>query len=306
MIFALTSDSVDHSQRLGACPTQIAYLTDIWNRTRFLYILAAIPHTNRLIAPRIAAALMRHSIFSPFWVAISVNCTCLLLIKFKLQPAKRPGNREYTLVEELESDLRSRWEPTSTATGLEETPLVTSTLNQARILDHTGISRARSYFHDQISQAAVLFRNPASKFCLTAFFMKRVAFASEGFMFQYASEKFLWQLQQTTWLRIAQASGAISATLIICPFLALLLSKRGTAPHVVDLTVIRSALIVLTFSFFLSWNAFSGWLMVFCMVSLIPLCETRLIKKESNDRLWLRRRPRAGSSRASDISYRLE
>jgi len=68
ILFALISDSSEHS-----------------HKTKFLYLLAAGPHINKLIAPGIAAALISQSIFTPFWMAISINCIASSLINFITQ-----------------------------------------------------------------------------------------------------------------------------------------------------------------------------------------------------------------------------
>jgi hypothetical protein len=120
-----------------------------------------------------------------------------------------------------------------------------------------------------LKTAVLLLKHPASRFCFTTYILKRIAFASEGFMFQYASEKFLWPLHQTTWLRVGQASGAILATLVLCPLIMSVFSKTTIATdgderkrscarfpaHAIDLTMIRSALVILTLSFFAAWKA---------------------------------------------------
>lgn len=216
---------------------------------------------------------MRQSTFTPFWVAISINCASLLLARLIGQPTKLLGSRGYIPVEELEPELLSGRESTPMITSPEDITLLESPHPQIITAQQTGLPLAWNNLHESISEAAILFRDPVSKFCLTTFFFKRVAFASEGFMFQYASEKFLWQLRQTTWLRVAQASGAITSTLIVCPFLASFLPKQGIAAHVVDLNVIRSALLMLTVSFFLSWKASSGLFLAFCMELSCPLLE---------------------------------
>lgn len=130
------------------------------------------------------------------------------------------------------------------------------------------LSESKCLIKKILDTASVILKQPASRFCLVAYMLKRIAFASEGFMFQYASEKFLWPLQQTTWLRVAQASGAIVATLLLCPLATLILSspRAGDIPaHVVDLGIIRSALLILTISFFSAWKAPSAMYLIVCM-----------------------------------------
>jgi hypothetical protein len=105
-----------------------------------------------------------------------------------------------------------------------------------------------SVIHDKLSVwsdelTAGLVRSPASHFRLAAFYIKRIAFASESFMFQYASEKFLWPLY---------ASGVILITLVSWPLVTSLLTKKGFVCHKVDLTAVRILLATLVLSFFLA------------------------------------------------------
>jgi hypothetical protein len=139
----------------------------------------------------------------------------------------------------------------------------------------TTVKGAWSRALESISNASVLFEHPASKFCSIAYFLKRIAFASEAFMFQYASEKFLWALYQTTWLRVAQACGAVTVTLIVYPLLTLYLSRRGVASRITDLSLIRSSLLILMLSFFFAWKSPSAILFAVCTMS------SRLILKIS-------------------------
>jgi len=119
-------------------------------------------------------------------------------------------------------------------------------------------------FKQKASDLWLLFRGPAARFCLAAFFLKRVAFTSEGFMFQYASEKFGWELAQTTWLRVASALGAVFVTLVICPGLIwFFTTKREVSSHVLGLNIIRVAFVVLIISFVGSWLAWSGEVLAF-------------------------------------------
>jgi hypothetical protein len=107
-----------------------------------------------------------------------------------------------------------------------------------------------------------LFDSPASRFCLAAFFIKRLAFASEGFMFQYASERFKWELRQTTWLRVSSAAGAVFATLAVGVLLNSTSRKRESQSRISDLNTIRLSLVVLIISFLGAWLAPSAPLLL--------------------------------------------
>lgn len=120
-----------------------------------------------------------------------------------------------------------------------------------------------------IPPVGTFLNNPVTHFCLAAFFFKRVAFISEGFMFQYAFENFGWDLRCTKWLRVASASGAIFTTLAVCPLLAFTLTNRVYAAHELDMNVIRTCLAIPVLSFFSAWLADLGLLLISGM-ALLP------------------------------------
>ncbi|EED16509.1 conserved hypothetical protein [Talaromyces stipitatus ATCC 10500] len=252
VIFSIISDSLGHSQR-----------------TKFLYLLAAGPHINRLISPRVATFLMGYSIYVPFWVAITTDCICLLMLVAWPNQSKKE-----TFMVDRTGEMDSTDADSVSDSSNVYTPLLGSSSSSASSPSSPISSNNDQQLSTILKTAVLLLRHPASRFCFITYILKRIAFASEGFMFQYASEKFLWPLHQTTWLRVGQASGAILATLILCPLIMSIFSKTTTADtmigdssrtskiscgrfsaHVIDLTMIRSALSILTLSFFAAWKA---------------------------------------------------
>jgi len=226
---------------------------------------------------------MNRSLYAPFVVALGVDIMCLVLINFISSPILFAGN-SIAIVQDNDPD-----ELSSPRTSQDDTPLLVATqspLNGHR--DKVTLRNALSRSLESIENAYVLFDHQTSRFCLAAYFLKRIAFASEGFMFQYASEKFSWPLHQTTWLRVSQACGAITATLIVCPLLTFYLSKRGVPSRIIELSMIRSALLILMVSFFSAWQAPSSILFTLCM-KFSPLCPIKslLIPGNSHDRLWI-------------------
>jgi hypothetical protein len=208
---------------------------------------------------------MSRSLYAPFLVAITVNTFCLLLINFI--PSSILFTRSgFALVEDHDSTSFQDLDDLSPTTAHAETALIAQS-PVPNPTNETTVKHAWNCALESISSASALFEHPASRFCAIAYFLKRIAFASEGFMFQYASEKFLWPLHQTTWLRVAQACGAVTATLIICPLLTQYLSRRGVASRVTDLSLIRSSLLILMISFFFAWKSPSAILFAVCMMS---------------------------------------
>jgi hypothetical protein len=92
---------------------------------------------------------------------------------------------------------------------------------------------------------------PTIRFCLGAFFVKRLAFSSESFMFQYASERFLRPLRDTAKLRVISSSSATFATMAVGPAMSYTLVKRyNVQAEQLDLNTVRMALLTLAIAFF--------------------------------------------------------
>jgi hypothetical protein len=225
---------------------------------------------------------MGYSIYVPFWVAITIDGICLLMLLAWPYQNKKKTTSLFDREEESEStDVDSVSDDSSNA----NTPLLGSSASPSSFPSSPIDSNTNNHKDDDqklstiLKTVILLLKHPASRFCFTTYILKRIAFASEGFMFQYASEKFLWPLHQTTWLRVGQASGAILATLVLCPLIMSVFSKNTTTgdngskrcgrfpAHAIDLTIIRSALTILTLSFFAAWKAPSA---VFLVIGTTP------------------------------------
>ena len=235
---------------------------------------------NRLTAPPIAGALMNRNLYIPFWISISTYFASLLIAFIMNEPDHKNDRQQYMAISGQEYNTFV----------LEETvPDPTAITSPALAPTNSQFLKIPKLVKLYIQQIAILFHSPASHFCLAAFFVKRIAFASESFVFQYASEKFLWPLHQTTYLRVATASGAIFATLIACPASFSILSRRGFATHKLDLSTVRISLTIVSLSFFCAWKANSGLMLALGMLlQEVPLLKYRLmlIKNYSDDWLW--------------------
>lgn len=199
---------------------------------------------------------MNTSLYTPFWVSMSMLCACLLLL-FSTNEAK-----DHKEGSQYERNAAPEPSPLSEDQVSEDiAPLLQPA--ESRVPSPNPIRRSSSvswkeFIATSFQQIVLLFRNPASQFCLAVFFFKRVAFTSEGFMFQYVSERFNWALQKTSWLRVANASGAIFATMIAWPLVTSLFVNKGTVAHRVDLNSVRLSLGIVSLSFFCAWEARTG------------------------------------------------
>ena len=201
---------------------------------------------------------MNKNLYIPFWTSISIYCASLQIASAVSEPWQRSGRQEYTAIPE--QDYR-------TFVLEEPAPSPTAAMSPALGPENLQFHQAQRLVRRHIQQIANLFRSSASQFCLATFFVKRIAFASESFVFQYASEKFRWPLHQTTYLRVATASGAILATLIVCPTVFSVLSRRGFATPKLDLNTVRISLMIVLISFFCAWRASSGLILAMGMLS---------------------------------------
>ena len=222
---------------------------------------------------------MKQNLYIPFWISVTTYCASLVIAFVMNEPDQNSDCQQYVNI--ADQGYRSSTSEDSVA----DSAAISS---PALAPNNSQISQAPKVVMLYIQQIASLFHSPASHFCLAAFFVKRVAFASESFVFQYASEKFLWPLRQTTGLRVATASGAIFATLIACPASFSVLRGNGFAAHNLDLITVRISLLILLISFSSAWKANSGPMLVLGKLQEVPQMRycLMLIKDYSNDWLW--------------------
>ena len=195
------------------------------------------------------------------------------------EPDPTNNRRQYTTIVDQEY---------STTNSEEPVPHLTAMLSPALALDRVEFAKVQRAVKLHVQQIGNLFHSPTSHFCLATFFVKRIAFASEAFVFQYASEKFLWPLHRTTYLRVATASGAIFATLVACPLSLSILAGRGFAAPKLDLNAVRISLMIVLVSFFCAWKADTGLMLALGTLAEIPLIghHRMLIVGRSDDWLW--------------------
>ncbi|ORX98666.1 major facilitator superfamily domain-containing protein [Clohesyomyces aquaticus] len=150
-------------------------------RSVVLFYLHAMTHLSRMLAQPLAAILMDEHLWIPFALALGLLLSELFWI--------------WNLPETLPAELSENQDVNCTDTQSSTTISTTSTLqNVMTMLSHRGLS--------------IIF---------AAFIVKRIAFSSEGFTFQYASETLHKKLSDTAWLRISNTIGASVVLSIILP-----------------------------------------------------------------------------------------
>ena len=275
-------------------------------RTKYLYLLAAGPQSNRITAPPIAASLMSISLYAPFWLSLAVQVVCMVAVYATKGPTQGTSHQEYTAVSNTEP-VSPAFEAITASSRSPSPTMLFQRPSQSSAVKHK-MSGWNVLSMRKAKDIAKLFKTPASWFCLVAFFVKRNAFASESFIFQYASEKFLWPLRQTTRLRTASGVGSVFALLITWPLVTSILTKKGVPSYKQDLNAIRVSLIIVILSFFWAWRATSGTALIYGkLISRplsIPMCP-HLNETASDGWLWTRRRDGACTTRPFNLSHRL-
>jgi hypothetical protein len=101
---------------------------------------------------------------------------------------------------------------------------------------------AKTKFSDMLANRNVVV-------CFVELFLRRVAFMSENYFYQYASERFGLQLRQTPLFRLAQALGSLLANGLGLPIISAQLRGIGVSSMCTDLYMLRLSLLVLTTGF---------------------------------------------------------
>ncbi|KAI1127103.1 major facilitator superfamily domain-containing protein [Nemania abortiva] len=263
----------------------VAELVDSRSRTRYLLLLAAMPHAAKLVSPPIATILMAHNIFLPSLISCLAILTCIILVQFSRTPKHQSNTVNDTYSSEGESLLGENLdgdpaEASSTAFSSHHDNQMEAEDDVAsiRYLPYsqaegpalsTWVNRVR-YVLPKLafftSQGMVL------PFCYIAFFLKSNAMASETFGPQYLSERFSWPLRNTTIIRFALSLGAVIATGVIGPAVSSLLDRRGVPTLRVNLSIIRVSLLALTAFFVTAWCAEASEVFILSMFGA-GLCE---------------------------------
>ncbi|KAL9101837.1 MAG: hypothetical protein Q9163_002940, partial [Psora crenata] len=246
------------SQRVakGMNFTIVADSTDVSHRTRYMYILAGMPHVSTLIAPPLSGVLMRIRTWVPFVVAIGAYL--LGLIVLALMPESLDHDEAIS-----KSPLLG---PVDTIGNTEEDDDEAPSISeQAPRGDHNRLRGTSPGQKEWWREVVMLIRMPGIAFCYFLYFSKPVAMIAKAFVYQYASYNFHWGLSATTWLRFSQAGGSTIATIIVLPLLHSVLNRRDVQAQHLDLNVIRISLFLAMVGFILLQFSFYGWMLLFAL-----------------------------------------
>jgi len=152
-------------------------------------------HIARLLAPPLAGLLMINHLLALFTIA---HCLMLFrLVLIKLMPETLPPSVKL------------------------DTGMVAEISQHPSTIDHLTTSHTESSIAASVKK---MLHNNGLVFVLMVYLLKRIAFASEGLSFQYASGKMGIALSVTAWLRLLNVLGAISAVSLLLP----VLERAGT------------------------------------------------------------------------------
>lgn len=232
--------------------TIVSESTKVVERSKALYTLAAIRNLTSLAAPVIASIAMRQSIWLPFAVG---GLTWIMSIGVVVT---LPGTKDDSIsanrtlnADSIDGqDELSRQSPDMVPQFDDpRKPL----LGKDQKLSHS--------WQRALVESLLLFRTSGLAYPLLFFFFKKIAFGSEAFLPQFASEKFVILLSDTAWLRAIQAVAASFVNVFANPYLTEAMVRAGYAPPDAALHIVRCSLGLLMVGFLLCWWAKTLWVL---------------------------------------------
>ena len=222
-------------------------------RTRYMYILASIPHLTTLVAPLFANLFMNIDIWIPFAIAGGALSAGFVVI--------------WIMPESLEQSHQARVpngfaDATTSLLHPQQQPS-TRERSQAEAHDQEPSEELSLWkqFTKVFTDIVALLKVPGLVFCLALFFLRPIALISRAFVYQHASETFHWPMSKTTWLRFSEAVGSSLATFLFLPMLSTYLDRKDHHAKKLDLNVIRFSLLIAAIGFAILWQSKASWMM---------------------------------------------
>ena len=223
-------------------------------RTRYMYLLASIPHLTTMVAPLSANLFMRINIWIPF--AIAVVCLILSFFVIWAMPESlvlhtmdiTPTASVTSASSLLDDDQRGSVEEVSPPVVAEEDDVVKNA-------GHASWSKTSA-------DIWALIRVSGLPLCLGLSFLRPIAIVSRAFVYQHASESFGWPMSSTTWLRFSQATSSSLATLVLLPLISAYLDRRAFHAKKLDLNAIRLSLFITSIGFAIIWRSETSWVLL--------------------------------------------
>ena len=222
-------------------------------RTRYMYLLASIPHLTTMVAPLSANLFMRINIWIPFAIAV----VCLMLSFFVI----------WAMPESLilhTMDVTPTASVNSASSLLDDDQQDSSEEVSPRIVADEDIVKNTGYDSWSKTSADIwaLIRVSGLPLCLGLSFLRPIAIVSRAFVYQHASESFGWPMSSTTWLRFSQATSSSLTTLVLLPLISTYLDRRGFHAKRLDLNAIRLSLFITSIGFAIIWRSEASWVLL--------------------------------------------
>ena len=240
----------------------LAKLISSPGRSINLFLIAAVRHITRVVAAPIAFLLMSVTLELPFWTSLILLGSSLitllvfwkLFVKFESSASNKDG---VLIVQEEDHD-----DDSTTQNSLDLSPIQGPNAPLMHTVSNSDeLGSYRSSLKVLFKRTQTIFRGPVMIFALGAFFFKKIAFVTESFIFQYASETFQWELRSTSILRVALSGGAVAATLVIWPIVSWHSTRKGYPKQDLSFRTINVSLTTAFISFSGAWLASSKLLL---------------------------------------------
>ncbi len=208
-----------------------------------MYFYPGIVAICGLSAPLVGARLMDGNIWRPFQVAVAgslLSLPIILCMPEHWNPKKHDisVHREATGADDIIDNAQEQTVPGYVAVGPQDEPD-----------GEPGRKREYSRWDSQLYSPDLLL-------CYCMFFLKRLAFTSEQFVYQFASQYLHWPLRRTTVLQLSRAAGSTLVNMILTPSLSTcILSSQLMRSERLDWGLICVSASVLTGGFCMLWAA---------------------------------------------------
>ena len=278
-----------------------------------MFFLASIPHLSTLIAPPFAQLFMNLTQWIPFAVAMTFLAVGVVVIWVMPESLARTHPKV----------LDSHDDDDAIAPLLVDHAILQSPgLSDGAIPDGHSPHQTTTKKPSVLQDLRHLLLTPTLPFCFAIFALRPFALISRAFIYQHASETFHWPISRTTWLRVAQAAGSSTVTMIILPLISTYLIRQHRRRHrhltpdgnshsptgapslpitaslnqskARDLNTIRASLFIAALGFAILWQASQSWQLIFGLVICglgeglepgLQALATTLVEKAYNARL---------------------
>jgi len=141
-------------------------------------------------------------------------------------------------------------------------------------------------------QLTTMFKHSGLCIIFVGFVLKRIAYTSESFIYQFASERLNLELRRTAAVNFSNYIGSTFVTSILLPGISYHWSLRGTQGPSRDLWVCRFSVLVGDIGFAMVWKSYSLLMMCFSMYYHMHRTETPQYHTDGyrHGNMWISRR----------------